>query len=336
MPVRMFIDKDSNILAFPYHSARYLRSVLSFRCFRSLSGDIEKYLPSFVLLRVLDLQKCPSLGFSEVMELLVHLRYLAIWIPSGEFPSSICNLWNLQTLIYITMNKSIVLPTNMSDFVNLRHLWIPSMRFFFLPSIKKPMNLQTLSNVELGEGVHNFQKCFPYIKELTCITYLDEENNFKSLTYLEKLSLNGCVKKHITFPTTLKTLTLRNCGLPWSEMSIIQSLPNLHVLKPKENAFKGSCWNTYEQEFQQLKFLRLESLNINLWEAYNTSFTCLRQLEIIHCHYLDEIPLEIGEIPTLELIIIEDCKYSVGESVRKIQEEQLDEGNYDLKIDHVD
>ncbi|KAI3745222.1 hypothetical protein L1987_58330 [Smallanthus sonchifolius] len=198
------------------------------------------------------------------------------------------------------------------------------------------MNLQTLSNVELGEGVHNFQKCFPYIKELTCITYLDEENDFKSLTYLEKLSLNGCVKKHITFPTTLKTLTLRNCGLPWREMSIIQSLPNLHVLKLKENAFEGSCWNTYEQEFQQLKFLRLESLNINLWEAYSASFPCLRQLEIIHCHDLDETPLEMGYIPMLELIKIKRCWHSVGESVRKIQEEQRDEGNYDLKIDISD
>ncbi|KAI3745226.1 hypothetical protein L1987_58334 [Smallanthus sonchifolius] len=296
-----------------------------------------KYFRSFVLLRVLDLQHTELDYFPGSMELLVHLRYLAVWNSSAGFPSSICNLWSLQTLVYTTSYFHIVLPSNISDLVNLRHLWSFT-KPFFLPSIGKPMNLQTISNVELGDGVDNFHKCFPSIKELTCSIYVDEENDFKSLSYLEKLKLTGlcrrmksnCGKNHLTFPTTLKRLTLARCYLPWSDMSIIQSLPNLEVLNLKEYAFEGSRWNTDEQEFQQLKFLRL---NIKKWEAYSISFPCLKQLEISDCYHLKEIPVEIGEIPTLELIKIKNCSHSVGESIKKIEEEQHDLGNYDIKID---
>ncbi|MFS8023213.1 putative leucine-rich repeat domain superfamily [Helianthus anomalus] len=209
---------------------------------------------------------------------------------------------------------------------------------FYLQSIEKPMNLQAISNVELGDGVDNFQKCFPYIKELTCTTYSDEQNDFKSLTYLEKLELTcrGERKNPITFPTTLKRLTIRGCDLPWSDMSIIQSLPNLQVLKLRHFSFFGTRWNTGEHVFPQLKFLRLESLDIELWEAYSRSFPCLKHLEVIRCYNLEEIPLEIGDIPTLELIKINECEQCVGESVRRIQEGQRDLGNYDLKINVLD
>ncbi|KAJ0667863.1 putative leucine-rich repeat domain superfamily [Helianthus annuus] len=155
------------------------------------------------------------------MELLVHLRYLAIQTSSSIFASSVCNLWSLQTLIYSTDDEYIYLPWNISNLVNLRHLVSGKDKVFVFPPIKKPMNLQTISDVRLGYGVDNYQKCFPYIKELTCTIYKDE---FKSLTCLEKLKLNGYYgrrMKCIRFPATLKTLTLLNCYLQWSVMSII-------------------------------------------------------------------------------------------------------------------
>ncbi|KAI3795590.1 hypothetical protein L1987_38246 [Smallanthus sonchifolius] len=137
----------------------------------------------------------------------------------------------------------------------------------------------------------------------------------------------------ITLPATLKALTLHGCYLPWSDMSIIQSLPNLQVLKLRNDAFVGSCWNTDGQEFRQLRFLRLEKLYIKQWEVCSPSFPCLRQLEIIKCSGIEEIPLEFGEIPTLELIKIKRWPdSSFDESVRRIQQEQHDAGNYDLKI----
>ncbi|KAJ0430166.1 putative P-loop containing nucleoside triphosphate hydrolase, leucine-rich repeat domain superfamily [Helianthus annuus] len=342
--VRVFMN-TKYIPVIPCLSTQNLRS-LFFGYFTLYSDDIARYFRFFMLLRVLDLETYKLDEFPKGMELLVHLRYLRICHSSKKFPSSICYLWNLQTLIYFTKDSdTVVIPGNISDMVNLRHLCsyrpFPGFRVktsFYLQSIEKPMNLQAISNVELGDGVDNFQKCFPYIKELTCTTYSVEQNDFKSLTYLEKLDLTcrGEIKNPITFPTTLKRLTIRGCDLPWSDMSIIQSLPNLQVLKLGRISFSGTCWNTAEHVFPQLKFLRLEGLNIKLWEAYSRSFPCLKHLEVIRCYNLEEIPLEIGDIPTLELIIINKCRQCVGESVRRIQEGQRDLGNYDLKINVLD
>ncbi|MFS8024752.1 putative P-loop containing nucleoside triphosphate hydrolase, leucine-rich repeat domain superfamily [Helianthus anomalus] len=314
-------------------SAQNCRSVLISGKKGFLVEDIAKQFRSFVLLRVLKLQNCRLNDFPKGIELLVHLRYLEIWKESEGFPSSICDLWGLQTLIYITGEYSVDLPSNISNLVNLRHLRGGTIS---LPSIEKPMNLQTISYISLGEGVENFQKCFPNIKELRCRTCSDEQNDFKSLTFLERLllvsDLNRPVER-ITFPSSLKKLTLGTCYLPWSEMSIIQSLPNLQVLELYCLAFEGRYWNTNGQEFPQLKVLHLEWLNIKVWEAYSRSFPCLRRLQFKWCLELEEIPLEVGDIPTLELIQIQGCRETVTESARRIEEEQGDLGNFHLKID---
>nr|GEZ15859.1 disease resistance protein [Tanacetum cinerariifolium] len=156
---------------------------------------------------------------------------------------------------------------------------------------------------------------------------IENTTDFKLREMLHK-SLKGqrtnCGTNQISFPATLKQLTLVRCYLPWSDMSIIQSLPNLEVLKLSEVAFEGDLWKTDEAQFRQLKFLRLEMLNIKQWEAYSINFPCLKQLEIVECGYLEEIPLEIGDIPTLELIKIVDWGRSVIESMKRIQEEQHD------------
>ncbi|KAI3736403.1 hypothetical protein L6452_15942 [Arctium lappa] len=182
-----------------------------------------------------------------------------------------------------------------------------------------------------GDGV-DFWKCFPSIKKLA-ITCRDGENHFELLPYLESLKLReGFRINHIWFPATLKKLTLLLCSLPWSDISIFQSLPNLEVLKLKKKAFEGTQWNAGEQQFRQLKFLRLDNLNIQHWEAQTTSFPCLKLLSLWNCKYLQKIPLEIGEITTLELIETNNINNSVVESIKRIQKEQYDEGNTELKI----
>ncbi|PWA98207.1 Disease resistance protein [Artemisia annua] len=343
---RMFIYQDITILKFAHPPTPSLRTLFCFLTPTSWIYDIAEHVRSFVLLRVLDLQNCKLINFPDSIVLLVHLRYLAIGHALG-FPSSICNLTSLQSVIIKTNHgymSSLLLPSNISDLVNLRHLWSDSV--LYLPSLNRPMNLQTISEVELGE---NFQKYFPVIKKMSLILNSDEGNDFVLLPCLETLKLTGiyrrkltepelpkgepnCRNNQISFPTTLKQLTLVRCHLPWSDMSIIQSLPNLEVLKLSDYAFDGSLWKTDEVQFRQLKFLRLEQLNIKQWEAYSVNFPCLKQLEIVTCFNLEEIPLEIGDIPTLELIKTNGWIRSFVESLKRIQEEQHDVGNYDLQI----
>ncbi|KAJ9551569.1 hypothetical protein OSB04_015614 [Centaurea solstitialis] len=95
---------------------------------------------------------------------------------------------------------------------------------------------------------------------------------------------------------------------------ILQLLPNLGVLKVKQDAFTGRRWNASEQQFRRLKFLRLDKLNIQQWEAQWTSFPGLKRLSLRYCKYLEEIYLEIGEITTLELIETNNCNNSVLKS----------------------
>ncbi|KAL4572858.1 hypothetical protein LXL04_019646 [Taraxacum kok-saghyz] len=340
-PRRVFTNQDIYIVSSVHPPTPSIRSLLCWHS-KTMLYNISESIRSFALLRVLKLPNCIPTDFPPGIALLVHLRYLEVWHAS-LFPSSICNLWSLQTLIITTPFSSMVLPSNISNLVNLRHL--QSNAELYLPSLRKPMNLQSISKVKLGDEIENFQKCFPIIKKLECIFNSDVENDFELLRNLETLTLRGLRtvpkflrgepnygKNHIKFPSTLKNLTLRGCCLPWRNMSIIQSLPNLEDLRLIDNAFRGTVWEVGEEPFQKLKFLRLEELDIKQWEASSINFPCLKRLLVFSCRYLEEIPLEIGDISTLEFLQAEGCDSSLNESLGKIKQEQEDVGNYELKI----
>ncbi|KAL8267885.1 hypothetical protein R6Q59_001683 [Mikania micrantha] len=117
-------------------------------------------------------------------------------------------------------------------------------------------------------------------------------------------------------------------------MSTIQPLPNLEVLKLLNFAFEGPSWNTGGQ-FHQLKFLKLQNLDIQQWSAYSMSFPCLKRLVLLECYYLKGIPDEVGDIPTLEMIDLDKRNDSVVKSANKIPEDQQAMGNYELKINVI-
>ncbi|KAJ9551661.1 hypothetical protein OSB04_015706 [Centaurea solstitialis] len=307
---RIFMNQRVIILNMPHSLTPTVRTLWYF----NVNQHMLKSIPHcFVLLRVLDLQDCHMFDFPQAgyFSSLVHLRYLAIWY-SGEFPKSICKLWSLQTLIlqiWFT-GKEVCLPYNITDLVNLRHLW--SNKLLHLPYLEKPMNLHSISEVKFEDGVQNFLKCFPNIRKLVlcdCVDFHNYSKYLELLPYLENLKLMGMWKKSI------------------------QLLPNLEVLKIEDSlCWTEGQWDACEQQFRQLKLLQLEELDIKQWAASSTSFPCLKQLSVLFCKDLEEIPLEIGEIATLKLIEIYGCSNSVVESAKRIQEEQHDVGNYELKI----
>ncbi|KAJ9553992.1 hypothetical protein OSB04_018037 [Centaurea solstitialis] len=330
---RIFTSQPVSILDIPHSPTPTTRSLLCFHENLDSSVFIER---SFVLLRVLNIDHCPLHDFPQGLALLVHLRYLAIWF-FGEFPNSICNLWSLETLILRNNSvRYICLPHNIIDLVNLRHLWSDSLLYFSY--IEKPMNLHSISKMKFEYGEGNVQNCFPNIRKLVldCGIYsLKWSKYLELLPYLENLKLiNPKLRYGLAFPVTLKKLSL-SCASPWIHMSMIQLLPNLEVLKLHGGFLKkgtGREWDACEQQFPQLKFLKLKWLEIKHWKASSTSFPHLKQLTLHSCEYLEEIPLEIGEIVTLELIEVKDCNNSVVKSVKRIQQEQQDVGNDELKI----
>lgn len=154
----------------------------------------------------------------------------------------------------------------------------------------------------------------------------------------------------LAFPKRLRKLSLSGCAIPWEDMTIIGQLEHLEVLKLRQFAFHGSrgklsdeesteddeesteedeesaelgdvsVWKSRKWEFEKLKYLLLEALDLGYWIANDTHFPSLEKLIIRHCYNLVEIPMEIGFIGPLELIEITDCSPSAVHSAHVIQE----------------
>ncbi|MFS7975703.1 putative leucine-rich repeat domain superfamily [Helianthus anomalus] len=180
---------------------------------------------------------------------------------------------------------------------------------------------------------------FPNIKKLGCsISSTSGDLSFALLTHLEALNIDNYMCNSVTlanpirFSETLKKLTLKGLCLPWDYMSTIQRLPKLEVLKLLDSSFNGHLWETGDEPFHRLKYLKLEKLNIRFWEASSINFPRLRKLAVKFYKDLSEIPLVLGNISTLEHIEIDYSNPCVLNSVNRIQEAQREMGNYDIHV----
>ncbi|XP_011071886.1 uncharacterized protein LOC105157233 [Sesamum indicum] len=141
------------------------------------------------------------------------------------------------------------------------------------------------------------------------------------------------VSLNITFPTSLKKLTLSNCCIPWEEMTVFGSvLPNLEKLKLYHSACKGSEWSPVEGQFPRLKVLIIWNNILVRWRAESIHFPNLERLHLSSMQCLEEIPSGIGDIPTLLSIDLYDCSDSCVNSAKQILEEQQSFGNETLQL----
>ncbi|MFS7935934.1 putative leucine-rich repeat domain superfamily [Helianthus anomalus] len=342
---RLFTDYEVLYKIHSHAAAIYTRSVLCLYDNRRPAYRTTSWVSSFLLLRVLDLLNIPMIDSSKI-RMLVHLRYLAVWSRSHDFIFLKAGLWSLQTLIVKGKFQSFVyLPDNM---VNLRHLRCREINIPIEFSVPTLLNLQTISRLRLDHRTQFLLESFPNIKKLGCSIASTSNNHgllsFAMLTHLEALNIDKYMYATVTlanpikFPETLKKLTLKGLCLPWNYMSTIQHLPKLEVLKLLDSSFGGDLWKTGDEQFQQLKYLKLEKLNIRVWEASCINFPRLRKLVVRSCEFLKEIPLGLGNIYTLEHIEIDYSNSRVLESVTRIQEAQREMGNYDIRVNftHMD
>ncbi|XP_057775511.1 putative late blight resistance protein homolog R1A-10 [Salvia miltiorrhiza] len=292
---------------------------------------------------------------------LVNSRHLAVTVNrKSKFPSSINLLWNLYTLIVqlFTFPSSIIAPIEIWKLHQLRHLEFVG-GALILPDPPSEMvmmeNLQTLrgaKNLYLNEDV---VKRIPNVKKLHLIYDAKEMEGclIKSLSELKQMERANCLSyleclskleklychfsfdcgyeeylQRISFPHSLKKLTLYlDFDLELDEiLEKIGWLPLLHKLVLHRGTFKTGKWDTIEGQFQSLKLLELNFCQgLKSWTmAESSHFRVLQELRLRSFDELEEIPSEVGEIPTLKSIYLEDCSESAVESAKKIVQEQED------------
>ncbi|KAG8378739.1 hypothetical protein BUALT_Bualt07G0016500 [Buddleja alternifolia] len=334
---------------------------------RSISYTGGQPIPSslysdFKLLRVLDITQAVLFEFPmEIIEL-VNLRYLA-FPYHGEIPESISKLWNLQTLIFFPLFKTFApcprpLPLAIWSMPRLRHLkfhvWYLSEFPCLLPGWKTNgflENLQSLSEInasfctkdvlqevpnlkKLGIWMETWDFAPFYVNNLVCLNQLEVlKCSVRSFPTHEAFLLPDYgFPPNLAFPIGLKELTLRGCKIPWKDMTMVGSLPNLERLKLRDYAFIGPEWEPTEGEFGRLNFLLIDGSDLVHWRGDSTHFPVLRHLIVENCWKLESIPSDIGEISTLQIIDLDMSSPSAVTSAKQILEEQRDFGNDNLRV----
>lgn len=318
-----------------YISSPTIRTIMYFH--DTLTGSFG----SFRLLRVLDVLRAGfgSRSLPDQFFELFHLRYLA-FCYDGRIPRAIYNLQNLQTLIIRGDHVKI---WNMPP---LRHLILLGQysELAYLDGTDTTLdleNLQTLGKVRNLSCSLSLLHMIPNLRKLSLIYSMGFGrllfHNLVHLHQLEKLKLELRVwtlvpsdeVPNLVLPSSLKKLSLIGWGGSGREpyLNIVGPFPNLQVLKLRKFNFMQQEWITSDQDFPKLRFLLLDESDLKHWNSQGSHFPMLENLLIHSCSSLNEIPDDIGEILTLKLVEVKDCSVYLEESVKLIQEEQLDYGD---------
>ncbi|KAM3339432.1 hypothetical protein P3S68_029301 [Capsicum galapagoense] len=282
-------------------------------------------------------------------------RYLQVR-SLAKLPASISELQNLQTLIYERSYDHATLPEKVWTMKNLRHIHIKKSCYLLSPGRKSILykhlgmpNLVELSNLYFTSCTNEILSSIPDLKRLIVHDDLPKQSwvnrpvDMSSLTKLEALK---CVSnaflswtppisiKESFFPASLKRLTLAGWfGFPWEDISTLVNLPNLEELKLKDQAAIGYVWRLRDDDiFESLKLLLFRNVVLANWVASSDNFPSLKHLVQKKCDNVKEIPIDFGEICTLESIELHNCSPSAEDSARKIEQEQEDMGNNCLKV----
>ncbi|XP_060183268.1 putative late blight resistance protein homolog R1B-13 [Lycium barbarum] len=174
----------------------------------------------------------------------------------------------------------------------------------------------------------------PNLKKLRCIfadsgCWGENENRFPVLDSLSQLETLNAVftsipkigPSRLNFPMNLKKLTLCKFRLPLDEISIIDNLFKLEVLKLQQVAFKMDEWEVRDNEFPQLKFLELENLKLSKWIVSDKAFSFLERLVLDRCLHLEGIPNCFEDLGYLQY------NEDVADSAKHIEETRVGNGH---------
>ncbi|KAH0671117.1 hypothetical protein KY289_025610 [Solanum tuberosum] len=284
------------------------------------------------------------LAFTE-MDTLVEWSASCSLVGSDSIPSSISNLWNLETLILnrrpVVDQKTLLLPSTIWDMVKLRHLHIRNFSAesedALLENSPELSDLESLSCPFFAhvEDAELMLRKTPNLRKLICkVQSLEYPHQYHVLNFpirLEILKLYR-LKDFKTIPfyisaPNLKYLALSGFYLNSQYLSeTADHLKNLEVLKLYYVEFGDHRkWKVSNGKFPQLKILKLEDLSLMKWIVADDAFPNLEQLVLRGCRHLEEIPSCFMDILSLKYIELENCNESVIKSAMNIQETQVED-----------
>ncbi|KAJ8569775.1 hypothetical protein K7X08_006352 [Anisodus acutangulus] len=167
---------------------------------------------------------------------LIHMRYFAARTGADSIPSTIADLWNLETFVVKGLRGEFRLPRSLFRMFKLKHIHVNNRASFSLhDDICESLDNSRLDSLEsfstprlsYGEGAEKILRSMPNVRKLRCIFQgslgysrklrgncvfyprLDFLNQLESL----KLLSNSVPAKHpheFNFPSKLRELTLSN------------------------------------------------------------------------------------------------------------------------------
>ncbi|XP_070006066.1 putative late blight resistance protein homolog R1C-3 [Nicotiana sylvestris] len=286
-------------------------------------SDLLPLLVKLRLVRVLRLMNAAFLpsSWTTAVQSLTHLRFLEIFVNEFDF-EWISHLLDLQTLkVYLCSYNPITL-LGIWKMTKLRHVNITK---FSLVWDDDDRAVFEQSSTTMLENLKTFGMCCTYVDDMNPSFWWRFPN-------LEQLCLKiQDVPCRPLFPIPevhnhLQSLELEvkkgrkgyNTSVGWDEYFMLESLT---LIRGSRFWNLNYCWDVRDVVFPALKYLTLQIKDLTEWKASEESFPMLEKLVIKGYCYLEEIPPCFVDVPTLQLIEVEDCMDSLGVSAMNIKKE---------------
>ncbi|RWR84797.1 putative disease resistance protein [Cinnamomum micranthum f. kanehirae] len=316
--------------------SKHLRSFL---CFIQLDAMLEKgnWKSLYGRLRLLRVMHIHNVCISTVPDGigdLIFLRYLSMRLSGGTFlamlPSTISNLYNLQTLIILRDDYDVLLPEHgIWKLRQLRHLHIhfgcsPSKSKH--PKLNELTNLQSLSVIRVGQWITGDFDKLTSLRSLkiqgTLSLYQIALSNFiGKQKNLESLHLDGHLKWLPALQDSAISLTklvLKFSKLSEDSMAALEKLPKLQLLKLLNGSYEGKKMCCSVRAFPVLVVLEINSCTeLEDWTVEEGAFSNLRRLKIRMCSELKMIPEGFRRVTTLQELVLSMQPRNFRERVRE-------------------
>ncbi|XP_057745756.1 putative disease resistance protein At3g14460 [Arachis stenosperma] len=244
--------------------------------------SMESVASKFICLRVLSFRKLDVLPDS--IGELIHLRYLNLSRTDiNRLPESLCNLYNLQTLILYRCTKLTMLPINMHNLVNLRHLDLRKTSLEEMPGgISKLKHLHVLYFFIVGKHEDNG------IQELGGLS------NLQGSFGIRKLENIVDVKEAENARMTNKNL-INELYLEWSSGD---------DMVPNTRAERDILDNL--QPHNSLKELRIKGYKGTIFPDWlgNCLYNNMTSVSLESCNNCCMLP-SLGQLPSLKALLIQ-------------------------------